>query len=255
MNKIIQACQLRIFYGAIFLSTAYQPALAQDTLPNRYGLRVIGTVAALQQTVAQNPDKAMVSLSKAIPGIVLDLRYATTNNFMRTRLYGPLTTTYLRRPAAEALARAQAFLRTKGLGLKIWDAYRPYSVTEAIWLPVQDERYASNPARGSGHNRGTAVDLTLIRLSNRQELPMGTAFDNFSDTAHHGFTALPAEVLQNRQLLKQAMEAQGFRALDSEWWHYSLPPNQLGAKNYELLDIPFTALDAQQRTKRKRPRQ
>lgn len=180
----------------------------------------------------------MLNLQYTIPSIVLDLRYATTNNFLHTRLYEPNATAYLRKPAALALARVQTILKAKGLGLKIFDAYRPYHVTEKIWLPVQDERYASNPAKGSGHNRGAAVDLTIINLATGKELPMGTEFDNFSDTAHHQFTNLPANVLQNRQLLKQLMEANGFKALDTEWWHYSLS----NARDYELLDIPFAEL-------------
>jgi zinc D-Ala-D-Ala dipeptidase len=250
MNKIVQAIQLPVACLVFFLSTGYQRAAAQDIVRNEYGLWVIGDTATLRQTVAQNPAKAMASLGVAVPGIVLDLRYATANNFLHTRIYGPVTTTYLRRPAAEALARVQAALKAQGLGLKVFDAYRPYSATVKIWEPVKDERYASNPATGSGHNRGTAVDLTLIDLRSRRELPMGTGFDNFSDTAHHGFTALPPDVLRNRQLLKKEMEAAGFRALDTEWWHYSLPD----AKSYELLDIPFAALDAMQPKKQKRRR-
>jgi zinc D-Ala-D-Ala dipeptidase len=249
MNKIIQARQLPMISLAIFLSTSFQPIRAQDTTFNRYGIWVIGMVAVLQKTVANNPNKAMLDLKKAVPGIALDLRYATDNNFLHTPLYGKTTTTYLRKPAALALAKVQAALQSKGLGLKVYDAYRPYSATEKIWAPVQDERYASNPAKGSGHNRGTAVDLTLIHLATRKELPMGTGFDNFSDTAHHGFAYLSPPVLQNRLLLKQLMEANGFKALDTEWWHYSLPD----AKNYELLDIAFAELDAmQKKTKKKR---
>lgn len=248
MNKITKALQLLITNLAFFFPTAFQPIRAQDTTFNKYGLWVINKVATLQQIVAQQPHKAMVNLSQAVPGIVLDLRYATVNNFLHTQLYNNTTTTYLRKPAALALAKVQAALKTKGLGLKVFDAYRPYSITEKIWLPVQDERYASNPAKGSNHNRGAAVDLTLIHLTTRQELPMGTGFDNFSDTAHHSFTNLPPAVLQNRQLLKQLMEANGFKALDTEWWHYSLPD----AKSYELLDIPFSTLNSLPKGKKKR---
>jgi zinc D-Ala-D-Ala dipeptidase len=250
MNKIIQARQLPVISLVVFLSTSFQPIRAQDTTFNKYGLWVIDKVAVLQKTVVHNPDKALLSLKTAVPGIVLDLRYATNNNFLHTRLYGTTTTTYLRKAAALALAKVQAALKAKGLGLKVYDAYRPYSATEKIWAPVQDERYASNPAKGSGHNRGTAVDLTLINLATGKELPMGTGFDNFSDTAHHGFAYLPPMVLQNRLLLKQLMEANGFKALDTEWWHYSLPD----AKNYELLDIDFSALDKMWKPIKKRRR-
>lgn len=231
---------------AFFLSTCFQPIRAQDTTFNKYGLWVIDKVATLQKTVAHNPNKALLNLRVAIPGIELDLRYASANNFLHTPLYGKTTTTYLRKPAVLALAKVQAALKVKGLGLKIFDAYRPYSVTEKIWAPVQDERYASNPAKGSGHNRGTAVDLTMIQLATGKELPMGTGFDNFSDTAHHAFAYLPPAVLQNRLLLKGLMEQNGFKALDTEWWHYSLPD----ARDYELLDIDFAVLDAMGRKRR-----
>ena len=104
---------------------------------------------------------------------------------------------------------------------------------------MQDDRYAADPKKGSGHNRGIAVDLTIINLKNKEELDMGTGFDNFSDTAHHGFTNLPEEVLQNRLLLKKVMAQHGFKALDTEWWHYSLP----NANDFELLDISFKELE------------
>jgi zinc D-Ala-D-Ala dipeptidase len=118
-----------------------------------------------------------------------------------------------------------------------------------MWEPVQDDRYAADPKKGSGHNRGTAADLTIIYLSTGKELPMGTGFDNFSDTAHHNFTGLPAEVLKNRALLKKTMEENGFKALDTEWWHYSLP----NAKEYELLNLSFAALaKTKKRGKRRR---
>ena len=125
-----------------------------------------------------------------------------------------------------------------GIGLKIFDAYRPYSVTEKMWEPIKDERYVADPKKGSGHNRGIAVDLTLINLKTKVELPMGTGYDNFSDTAHSTFMALPVEILQNRNLLKNIMEKNGFKVLETEWWHYSFTD----AKDFELMDISFKKL-------------
>jgi zinc D-Ala-D-Ala dipeptidase len=238
MNKIVQGFHITVTCLTIFLSTTAQCSTRQDTVLNKYGLWVISSTATLQKTVLHNPGKAMVDLKKAVPGIVLDLRYNTANNFMHTRLYTGAHTTYMRKPATEALAKVQMKLKEKGMGLKIFDAYRPYSVTEKMWEPVQDDRYAADPKKGSGHNRGTAVDLTIINLSTGKELPMGTGFDNFSDTAHHAFNNLPEIVLQNRLLLKKLMEENGFKPLDTEWWHYSLP----NAKEYELLNISFEAL-------------
>jgi len=189
----------------------------------------------------------MVDLKSAIPSLVMDLRYAGINNFMKERLYPPITTTWLRKTAVDSLAKVQKQLLKMGLGLKIFDAYRPYSVTEKMWEPVQDDRYAADPKKGSGHNRGIAVDLTIINLKNGSELNMGTGFDNFTDSAHHAFTNLPEEVLQNRLLLKKIMEEHGFKALDTEWWHYFLPDTS----SYELMDISFKALEKKNKIKRK----
>jgi D-alanyl-D-alanine dipeptidase len=103
---------------------------------------------------------------------------------------------------------------------------------------VKDDRYVANPSKGSGHNRGTTVDLTIINLKTRVELNMGTDFDNFSDTAHHSFSSLSEDILQNRILLKTTMEKYGFKAYNEEWWHYSLTD----ANKFELLDIDFKKL-------------
>ena len=107
-----------------------------------------------------------------------------------------------------------------------------------MWEMVKDDRYAADPAKGSGHNRGVAVDITLMETKSKNELLMGTTFDNFSDTAHTDFTALPAVVLKNRAILKNVMEKYGFVSLTTEWWHFSLPD----ASSFELLDLSFDDL-------------
>ena len=237
MNKIIHRFQLLLIYGVVFLTSPAQ-SNAQDTVLNKFGLWVITDMQQLQKNIQANPAKAMANLKTVIPGIVLDLRYASVNNFMHQQLYPALTTTWLRKPAADSLAFIQKELNQLGLGLKIFDAYRPYSVTQKMWEPIKDDRYVANPKKGSGHNRGIAVDLTLISLSTKQELDMGTGFDNFSDTAHHAFTGLPEKILSNRSLLKTIMEKHGFKAFDTEWWHYSLP----NANEFELMDLRFKDL-------------
>jgi zinc D-Ala-D-Ala dipeptidase len=239
MNKITHRFQLSLIYVIVFI-LIIPGAFAQDTLVNKYGLWVITGIEQLQKTVQHDPAKAMLDLKKTIPLLQFDLRYATVNNFMNQKLYPPISTTYLRKAAADSLYVIQKELNEMGLGLKIFDAYRPYSVTEKLWEPVKDDRYAADPKKGSGHNRGIAVDLTIIKLSDHQELNMGTGFDNFSDTAHHAFTDLPGKVLQNRLLLKTCMEKHGFKALDTEWWHYYL----LNAAAFELLDIDFKQLES-----------
>jgi zinc D-Ala-D-Ala dipeptidase len=247
MNKIIQRFEIRGFCLVIFLLTRL-PAFTQDTVLNKYGLWVIKDVKILQKTIRKNPAKQLIDLRAQLPGVILDLRYAGTRNFMQQQLYTGATTTYLRKPGADSLRIIQKELNRYGLGLKIFDAYRPYTVTEKMWEPVKDDRYAADPRKGSGHNRGVAVDLTLINLVTKEELDMGTGFDNFSDTAHHAFTGLPEAVLQNRLLLKNIMERHGFKALNTEWWHYYLP----NAKEYELLDISFEMLDQKSTVKKKK---
>ena len=210
---------------------------AQDKL-NKYGLLIIKDLKGLNATTALDSNKQMTDIKTLIPNIVFDIRYATTNNFMHKKLYPHISTTYTRLSAAKALQKIQRELNEQGLGLKIYDAYRPYSVTEKMWEPIKDERYVADPKKGSGHNRGIAVDLTIINLKTNEELPMGTGYDNFSDSAHQTFTGLPKEIQKNRDLLKNLMEKHGFKLLETEWWHFSLP----NAKDYEILDIPFKKL-------------
>ncbi|MBL7720543.1 MAG: M15 family metallopeptidase [Chitinophagaceae bacterium] len=192
-----------------------------------------------KKQVKSDPAKKMLELKRLIPTIIYDLRYASLNNFMKRLMYPAGTNiTFLRAPAANALAQVQSELNQKGLGLKIFDAYRPYSVTVKFWELVKDERYVANPSKGSGHNRGTTVDVTIINLQTKSELNMGTDFDNFSDTAHHEFTHLPEDILQNRILLKTTMERHGFKPYNDEWWHYSF----FDGKLHEILDIDFKKL-------------
>lgn len=180
----------------------------------------------------------MIELKDFIPGIHYELHYASSNNFTKRQLYKNNESTFLRLPAAKALRQVQLELQRLGYGLKIYDAYRPYQVTKRMWDLVKDERYVANPAKGSGHNRGLAVDLTIMDLTSGKELNMGTPFDNFTDTAHHSFTHLDSNVLKNRALLRTLMEKHGFRALETEWWHYSWPND----RRYDVLDIDFAPL-------------
>ncbi len=214
--------------------------LGNDTIPaNKYGLKVITRQSDYLKKAGEDKDHRMIELSSIIPGIIYELRYADTSNFMHRRMYPPRTEkTFLRYPAAIALSKVAEQLEEKGYALKIWDAYRPYSVTEAFWELVKDERYAASPAKGSGHNRGLAVDLTLVHIESDFELDMGTDFDDFSERAHSNYGHLPKEVLKNRKILKDAMIKAGFIQLETEWWHFYWPNN----KQYDLLDIPFSKL-------------
>ena len=151
--------------------------------------------------------------------ILLDLRYASTNNFVDEQLYD-CSRCFLRPEVAKALLKAQSALVEKGLRLKLFDCYRPRQVQERLWEKVPDASYVTPPKKGSMHNRGAAVDLTVVN-EDGEELDMGTEFDFFGVTAHHTHQNLPANVLQNRQMLKTVMAEHGFSAIRTEWWHYS----------------------------------
>lgn len=201
-------------------------------------LKTVNKSKIYRQQVQADSLQKMVELKSMIPGIVYDLKYATKNNFTGQKLYVTGATTFLRMAAAKALQKVQIELAKQGYSLKIFDAYRPYGVTKKMWDLVHDERYVADPSKGSNHNRGLAADLTLVRLKDGSELNMGTGFDHFTDTAHHGFTNLPEEVLKNRALLRKIMEGAGFKALETEWWHYNWPND----RNYEVLNIDFKKL-------------
>jgi D-alanyl-D-alanine dipeptidase len=196
----------------------------------------VKTPSALKMQGLSDSSYRLIELRSLTPELVYDLRYATKNNFTHKRLYPQKTqVAYLRLPAARALQLVQQQLKEKGLGLKIYDAYRPYSVTVKFWKLIKDERYVANPSKGSGHNRGTAVDLTIINLSTGEELNMGTGYDDFSEKAHHSFQLLPEDVIANRNLLRNVMQEAGFVLFETEWWHYSLP----NATRFDVLDLSF----------------
>jgi len=230
----------RHFFSTIAALLLCLASLCQLQAPplSKYGVPVIKEFDMYAATVKADSNKQMVELKSLIPNIVYDLKYASDKNFMRRNMYpGKTSYTFLRLPAARALALVQKELNEKGMGLKIFDAYRPYSVTEKFWEMVLNEKYVADPKKGSGHNRGLSADLTLIYLHNGKDLQMPTGFDNFSDTAHHSFMNIPFDALQNRKLLKDIMEKYGFKMFETEWWHYSWPDE----KNYfEVMDIPFS---------------
>jgi zinc D-Ala-D-Ala dipeptidase len=222
----------------LILIFPFQQIFAQDLL-------IINEAKMQKKLVHVDSNHIMMELRTMIPTLVYDLKYGTKENFTKEVLYNQKTKTFLRLPIARALEQVQADLTKKGLGLKIWDAYRPYSVTKKMWDLIKDERYVANPSKGSGHNRGLSVDLTIIDLQTGKELNMGTDFDHFTDTAHHNFKNLSPVVLQNRKLLKETMEKHGFNALDTEWWHYSWP----NTRCYEVMDLDFNKLQKMQKLK------
>lgn len=152
-------------------------------------------------------------------GFLLDIRYATKDNFVGEVIY-PCGRCFVKPEVAQRLRVMSARLREMGLQFKMFDCYRPGPAQQRLWAKVPDPRYVADPAEGSMHNRGIALDLTLVRLDGT-ELDMGTTYDYFGKEAYHDYTEHSAEIAANRQLLKSTMEKEGFQSIRTEWWHYS----------------------------------
>jgi D-alanyl-D-alanine dipeptidase len=202
----------------------------------KYGLKVTN-LKEYQISIKQNPKKELIDLEQYIPGIVLDIRYATTNNFTGEKIYN-LAKAYARKPVADAVKRAQAELQKQGLGIKIFDAYRPYKATVKFYEVYKDTTYVASSYRGSRHNRGCAIDMTIINLKTGEELKMPTGYDSFQKEAWPKTPIKDPEARKNRALIIQVMEKQGFKVNSSEWWHFDF----IGWRNYEVLDIDFEEL-------------
>jgi zinc D-Ala-D-Ala dipeptidase len=179
----------------------------------------------------------LVDVSSVIPDIEIDSKYATKDNFTKKIIY-PIAKCYLIEEVARALNVASEDFNKLGYKIKVWDGYRPLKTQYIFWELVPDERYVANPRQGSRHNRGCAVDLTLID-KNGKELNMGTDFDDFTEKAHRDFQDFPSEILMNRQLLQNIMEKNHFVGWKNEWWHFDFE----GWENYPILDIDFDEVE------------
>ena len=183
------------------------------------------------------PDTAFVRLSDYSTEFSFDLRYATENNFMNSRVYD-CPKCYTRAITARALIEANEAFLEHGVRIRFFDCYRPNSVQYLMWDIVPNPQYVANPVKGSIHNKGGAVDITLETLEG-VPLPMGTDFDFFGKPAYHDATDLPEEVLRNRKLLKETMEAFGFWSVRTEWWHYNLK----AASSYPVEDFKWPCME------------
>jgi D-alanyl-D-alanine dipeptidase len=204
---------------------------------NPFGLLIISDMAAYKESVRADMNKELVEIKTIIPNIKLDIRYAGKNNFAKQAVYKQARA-FARLPVVEALRKVQNELNKSGFGLKIFDGYRPYSVTVKFFDIASDKSFVANPKDGSRHNRGCAIDLTLINLRTGKELEMPTPYDSFAPEAASDFNDLPPAVIQNRELLRSTMEKNGFRVLNNEWWHFDFN----GWKSFEIMDIPFENL-------------
>jgi zinc D-Ala-D-Ala dipeptidase len=185
----------------------------------------------------REPD--LVELIKLDPTIKLDIRYATENNFTARAVYTEARA-FLQRPAAEALARASQALRKQGYGLTVFDGYRPWSVTKLFWevTPADKKQFVADPAKGSRHNRGCAVDLTLHDLKTGRQVSMPGEYDEMSERSHINYAGGTEEQRRLRDLLRAAMEAEGFNPYAPEWWHYDFKD----WRQYPILNLSFSEL-------------
>lgn len=179
----------------------------------------------------------LVELIKINPNIKLDIRYATKNNFTGKQVYSSAKC-YLQKSAALALDEVQKELEKQGLGLKIYDCYRPFSVQKIFWEICPDARYVADPKVGSKHNRGTAVDLTLIDLKTGEELEMPSLYDDFSEKASRNCKKMSEKARKNCKLLEKIMKKHKFVPQPTEWWHFDYK----GWKDFDILDIKIEDL-------------
>ncbi len=212
-----------VLFAAVFLFT---PSLRADGPPPSHG------------TTAPADLVEMIAIE---PGIHLDIRYATANNFVGKPVYSEARA-FLQRPAATALSRVHRALRKRGFGILIFDAYRPWSVTRLFWqvTPPNKRAYVADPAKGSKHNRGCAVDLSLFDLRSGKEVEMTGPYDEMSERSWPTYPGGTAPQRAHRDLLRQAMEQEGFSVEPNEWWHF----NYKTCPAYPILDIPFSAIVA-----------
>ena len=193
---------------------------------------IITFLSVLLSFVVWGQQSDFVRLKDLSPDFVYELKYATPDNFLKQAVYD-CGECYLRKSTAEALVKANEAFKQLGYRIKLFDCYRPLSVQKKMWKILPGTHYVANPAKGSKHNRGAAVDLTLVDAEGK-ELNMGTPFDFFGKEAHHTYTQYSKEVLENRKLLKETLDKFNFKSIYSEWWHYEYRPEmQSKVENFE----------------------
>jgi zinc D-Ala-D-Ala dipeptidase len=178
----------------------------------------------------------LIEITTLDPSLKLDIRYATPNCLVGRPVYREARA-FLHREVAEALVRVHRRLRSDGVGLLIFDGYRPWSVTKIFWdeTPEEHRIFLANPVEGSIHNRGFAVDLSLYDLATGKEVAMPSEFDEMSERSYISYEGGTPESRQSRDLLKVAMNEQGFTGIRFEWWHFNYP----GWQEYPVLDLTF----------------
>ncbi len=181
----------------------------------------------------------MIELIKLDNSIKLDIRYATADNFVGRAVY-PEARAFLQRPAAKALVRVHKALKKQGLGLVIFDGYRPWTITKLFWEVVQEDqrKYVANPEKGSKHNRGCAVDLSMFDVKTGELVPMPSGFDEFTERASPDYKGGSKKETANRDMLRRAMSKEGFTVNPNEWWHFDYKDWE----KYAIYDIAFSEI-------------
>jgi len=236
-NNSIKICLFSVIIACLGLSCSHS---VKEDSKNPYHLKIVQSIAEYRAQVKANPQMELVNIKNAVNDVVLDIRYATDNNFTKHVIYtAPMA--YARKPVVEALKHIRDSLAFHNLGLKIYDAYRPYAATLHFYEVYPDTNFVANPRFGSRHNRGCAVDLTLIDKRTGEEIPMPSGFDDFSDKALPGYANLPDTVIADRAFLLSVMTHFGFTRYPTEWWHFDYN----GWKNFPLMDLSFDELQKQ----------
>lgn len=208
------------FTGWLFCLILFSSAFAQSAAPKESNKR----------------EAQLIELIKLDPTIKLDIRYATDNNFVGRKVY-PEARAFLQKPAAKAVKRVHEKLKKQGLGLVIFDGYRPWAITKLFWevTPEDKRKFVANPDKGSKHNRGCAVDLSIFDLKTGQLLPMPSGYDEFTERASPNYAGGTEEENRNRELLRKLMEDEGFTVNPNEWWHFDYK----NWEDYAIYDISF----------------
>lgn len=230
----------KIFISLLCICT-FSFVFGQEKNRNPYHLPIVNDYKEYRESLIKNPEFELIDLNKAIPSLVLDIRYATTNNFMKQVMYKQARA-FARKPVAEQLKKIQKELKKDGYGLKIFDGYRPYQVTVEFYEKADDNArkysYVADPKKGSKHNRGCAVDITLIDLKTGKDVEMPTPYDSFDKAAWPSYQNLPNQIIKNRTYLINMMEGHGFKVIANEWWHFDF----VGWEKFPLMDIAFEDL-------------
>ncbi len=213
-------------------------SIAQTAVEYDKNLDVLRDTTDYKAIVEQSEANRLVDVVDIVPDIVLDIRYATENNFTGEKVYNS-EKAFVRLPVAKSLARVQESLSKYGLGLLVFDAYRPYSATVKFYEIYKDTNYVASPWQGSRHNRGAAVDVSIVNIETGEEIQMPTGFDNFTEVAHPDYMNLPQNVIDNREMLISEMQNNGFKVYPYEWWHFDF----IGWEAYDLMDISFEQLE------------